>query len=109
MDKVSIEHFKKLNLVVGLVVECSAVAGSKKLLKLRVDLGSFGIRQILAGLKGFYDPDEMVGKKIVVVENLEPAKMMGEESQGMLLAVTSKDSVLILEPSKFCQPGDIIS
>lgn len=106
---VTIEEFKRINLVVGKILECEKVEKSKKLLKLKVDLGQYGIRQILAGLAGHYDPEEMVGKNIVVVENLQPAKLMGLESQGMLLAVSSGDSVFVLEPVRYCRPGDKVS
>lgn len=82
---VDIEEVRKLDLRVGQVLSAVAVPKSKKLLKLEVDLG-FEKRQILAGISQVYKPEEMVGKKIVVVANLKPATLMGLESQGMVLA-----------------------
>lgn len=79
------EYFSKIDLRVGKVVEASRVEGSRKLIKLIVDLGSER-RQIIAGLAEYYRPEELVGKYVVVVANMEPRRMFGLESQGMLLA-----------------------
>jgi len=86
------EQFMGVELVVGRVVECEAVPKSEKLLKLRVDLGeASGPRQILAGIAKAYAPEDLVGTELVVVANLKPAKLMGHESQGMLLAATDPE------------------
>ncbi|MCX7952793.1 MAG: methionine--tRNA ligase [Deltaproteobacteria bacterium] len=106
MEKISIEVFKKVNLVVGKIISCDDVPNSNKLYRMQVDLGPYGKRQILAGLKGFYDQKELEGKKIVVVENIEPAKIAGQVSEGMLLAVESNGSAYVLEPFFKCSPGD---
>ncbi len=100
-DLVDIEHFAKVKLRVGRIEAAEAVPKSKKLLKLQVDLGPLGKRQILSGISQFYAPDVLIGKKIIVVANLKPAMMMGQESQGMLLAGSSADGTIlrILEPS----------
>ena len=82
---VSRDYFAKLDLRVGKVVEAQRVEGSRKLIKLVVDLGSER-RQILAGLAEYYKPEELVGMFIVVVANMEPRTMFGLTSQGMLLA-----------------------
>ena len=79
------DDFKKVSLRVGVVQQAEAVEGSEKLLKLMVDIGG-ETRQIVSGIRKWYSPEQMVGKTIVVVVNLKPAKLFGIESQGMLLA-----------------------
>jgi len=88
---ISIDDFFKVELKVGEVLECEPVPKSEKLLKCKVDLGEEAPRQILAGMAQHYSPEEMVGKKIVVVANLKPRKMMGMESQGMICAASIGD------------------
>ena len=87
-DYITIDDFIKVELKVGEVLECERVEKSDKLLKCKVDLGEENPRQILAGMAQYYTPEEMVGKKIVVVANLKPRKMMGMESQGMICAAS---------------------
>ena len=80
----------KTELRVAKILECEKVAGSDKLYKLNVTLGSEE-RQIVSGIAKCYRPDELIGKKVAVVKNLAPAKIRGEESRGMLLASSHKD------------------
>ncbi|MEM1597613.1 MAG: methionine--tRNA ligase subunit beta [Pyrobaculum sp.] len=96
MAFITIDDFKRVELRVGKVVEASRVEGSKKLIKLVVDLGGEK-RQIVAGLAEHYQPEEMVGKYVVVVANLQPKKLMGLESQGMLLATCDRPVLLTIE------------
>jgi len=96
---ITINDFAKVQLVVGEIKSAEAVEGSKKLLKLSVDIGD-EIRTAVAGMREFYAPDEMVGKKVVFVANLAPAKIFGVESQGMVLAAESKDMVSLLTIDK---------
>ena len=94
---ISIDDFVKVELKVGEVLECEAVPKSEKLLKCKVDLGEKKPRQILAGMAQHHSPEEMVGKKIIVVANLKPRKMMGMESQGMICAASiGKDDKPVL-------------
>jgi len=94
---IDFEQFLGVELVVGRVVACETVPKSEKLLKIRVDLGEeAGPRQIVAGIAKAYRPEELVDTDIVVVANLKPAKLMGLESQGMLLAATDPDGRPIL-------------
>lgn len=86
-NSISIEDFMKVDLRVGKILSCERIPKSKKLLKMEVDLG-FEKRQILAGMAPYYLPEEMLGRRVVVVANLKPAKLMGIESQGMLLAAS---------------------
>jgi methionyl-tRNA synthetase len=88
-DLISIEDFMKIKLKVGKVLQAERVKGSKKLIKLIVDIGEE--RQIVAGIGEQYSPEELIGRSIVVLSNLKPAKLMGVESQGMLLAATGED------------------
>jgi len=94
---ISFEDFQKLDFRVGSVVGIERVEGSDKLLKLQVDLGpELGQRQLAAGIAKFYQPEEMVGKQIVVVVNLEPKVFKGLESQGMLLAADDGRPTLLV-------------
>lgn len=107
---ISFNDFSKLELRVGTVLEAEDVEGSEKLIKLKVDLGEdpstgSGPRQILAGVKQWYQPRDFVGKQVVVVANLEPRMMMGLESQGMMLAADSEGGPVFLSPPKRVPPG----
>jgi methionine--tRNA ligase beta chain len=101
------DDFAKVQLRVGTVVEASAIEKSKKLLKLQVDLGTER-RQILAGIKEHYTPEQMIGRQIVVVVNLAPREVMkGEFSNGMLLAASdpATGKVVVVAPSDVVSPG----
>ncbi len=101
---ITINEFAKVELKVGKVLEAERVEGSNKLIKLQVDTGE--TRQIVAGIGKEYSPEDLTGKKIIVVTNLKPAKLMGVESRGMLLAATDSDGVLsILTPEKEIKQG----
>lgn len=107
-EEITFETFQKIDLRVGQILEVEAVPKSKKLLKLTVDLG-FAKRTILSGISQFFeDPQELVGKKVVVVANLKPAKMMGLESQGMVIVAGLEKGIEMLQ-LKQAQPGDIVS
>ncbi len=94
-DKIEITDFTKVDLRVGLVKAAENIKGSKKLLKLEVDLGT-ETRQIVAGMAESYTPEAITGKKIVVIANLKPAKLMGVESQGMVLAAEAGGKAMLL-------------
>jgi methionyl-tRNA synthetase len=94
---IDIAQFGTVELKVGNVLACEAIPKSEKLLKLRVDLGEpGGPRQVLAGIAKVYTPEELVGTQVVIVANLKPAKLMGQESQGMVLAATDPEGRPIL-------------
>lgn len=101
---VAIEDLKKLDIRIGKIVSAEAIEGSEKLLKLQVDFGEFQ-RQILSGIAKFYTPAELVGKQCPFIVNLEPRKMMGLESQGMLLAAGVEGSAVLLHPDKEIPEG----
>jgi methionine--tRNA ligase beta chain len=83
---ISFDDFAKLDIRVGTVTDCVEKEGSDRLLRLTVDFGDEGTRNILSGIKQWYKPEDLKGKQFIFVLNLEPRKIMGEESQGMLLA-----------------------
>ncbi len=94
-ELITIDDFLNIKLRTAVVIEAEKVKKSKKLLRLQVDLGSEK-RQILAGIAEHYSPEDLVGKTVVVVANLKPAKLMGYESQGMLLAANAEDGKLAI-------------
>ncbi len=104
---ITIQDVAKVELRIGKVISAERVKKSDKLLCLQVDTG--GMRQIVAGIGKAYAPEDLISKKIVVVTNLQPAKLMGVESQGMLLAATGADGVpVILMPEKDVEQGSKI-
>jgi methionyl-tRNA synthetase len=105
--QITIDDFLKLDLRVATVKSCEVHPNADKLLKLQLDDGTPDGRQICAGLRGIYEPDDLVGKQIVVVANLAPRKMRGEMSQGMLLAASdeSHETVVIVGPHSSIDAG----
>jgi len=87
--QIDIEEFGRVKLVVGTVLTAERVPNSKKLVRIEVDLGEAAPRQVVAGIGNRYAPEQLVGRQIVVVANLKPAKLMGVESRGMLLAASA--------------------
>lgn len=104
---ITLDDFKKVEMKVGKVLAAERVDDSEKLLKLRVDIGSEK-RQIIAGIGSYYAPEELMGRNIIVVVNLEPRMLMGLESQGMLLAASCEGEISIIIPDKDVAPGSII-
>ena len=106
-ETVSFEDFEKLDIRVGLVKDCQKVKKSKKLLQFTIDDGSGTDRTICSGIAQFYDdPSALVGKRILFVANFEPRKMMGIESQGMILsAVDADESLSVVTTTKDVKPG----
>ncbi len=105
---VSIDDFGKIDLRIGTVITADPVPKSSKLLKLQVDVGSER-RQVVAGIAQHYRPEDLVGKSIVVVYNMQPAKLMGQESRGMLLAASdASGKLVILTPEKEIGSGSVV-
>ena len=102
--RINIDEFQKIDLRVALVLAAEAVPKSRKLLKLRVSLGAEE-RTVLAGIAEHYRPEDLVGKKVVVVANLAPAKLMGIESQGMVLAGEGGQGLGLVTPERDLPPG----
>lgn len=109
-ERIDIDYFMKVKLRVARIEHAEALPKSKKLLKLQLDLGPLGKRQILAGVALHYTPESLIGKKIVVVANLQPATLMGHESQGMLLAASNEDGskLVIVNPGDDMEPGSTV-
>ncbi|MDB6081353.1 MAG: metG [Chlamydiia bacterium] len=94
--EISIDDVRKLDLRIAKIISAERVPKSKKLLRLKVDTGN-GERTIVAGIGANFQPDEIIGKQVVIVANLQPATLMGVESQGMVLAASSGDVMQLLE------------
>lgn len=107
---ITFDDFAKIRLRVGKVVEATAHPNADKLLVLKVDLGDEH-RQICAGIRANYAPEQLVGKNIVMVANLAPRTMRGVESQGMLLAASNADrsKVIVLTPDDDIEAGSAVS
>ena len=109
--RISIDEFFKVELRVGRVVTAEAVPKSRKLIRLQLDTGG-ETRQILAGILGAYEPETLVGRRVVFVSNLKPAKLAGLQSDGMVLAASGEDNVPVLlsvEDPDQVQPGFKVS
>lgn len=103
-ELIGIEDFMKVELRIGKIVEAVRVEKSEKLIKLKVDIGA-ETRQVVAGIGKSYTPEELMGKSVVIVANLKPAKLMGIESQGMLLAGSNGDLLAVATFDRETKPG----
>jgi methionyl-tRNA synthetase len=103
-ELIGIEDFMKVELRAGKIVSAERVEKSEKLLKIMVDIGT-ETRQVVAGIGKSYSPEDLLGKSVVVVANLKPAKLMGIESQGMLLAASSDDLLGVATFDRETKPG----
>ena len=106
---IEFEDFQKLDLRVGTVKEVEKHPEADRLLLVRVDLGEGELRQVVAGIAEFFQPDDLVGRQVVVVANLKPRKLRKQVSQGMILAVKSGDGLQLLTPSAGVEPGSKVS
>jgi methionyl-tRNA synthetase len=108
---INYDDFAKLDLRVATVLECKPHPNADKLLVLQIELANGERRQICAGLRLFYQPEQLVGKQIVVVANLAPRQMRGEVSNGMLLASTDSTTgrVIIISPSEAVAAGSKVN
>lgn len=109
MEFIKFEDFQRLDLRVGEIKGCEEIEGADRLYKIKVDIGEE--RVIVAGIKPYYKIDELLGKKIVVIANLEPRRIKGILSHGMLLAATDEDTknVVLLTVDKDVRPGSKVS
>ena len=104
-SQITIEDFAKVKLKVARIFEAEPLEGSDKLMRLQVTIGEER-RQIIAGIRKDYSPEDLIGRQIIVVANLKPAKLRGAESQGMLLAATSEDGgAILLQPDREAPEG----
>jgi methionine--tRNA ligase beta chain len=108
-DLIQYPDFQKLDVRVGEVKSAEPVEGSKKLLKLMVDLGpDYGEVQILSGIATWYTPEQLIGNKYPFLANLEPKPMMGTTSNGMIFAVDDGEKAVLIPVDKFLQNGSLI-
>ena len=107
---VTYDDFARIELRVGTIRQATAMEKSRKLLKLQVELGNNELRQVLAGIKEHYTPEQLIGKQVILVANLAPRPMMGEVSHGMLLAATDSATgrVIVMSPSEPVAPGSTV-
>ncbi|VEJ06167.1 methionyl-tRNA synthetase [Helicobacter pullorum] len=103
------DDFTKIEIKVGTIIEAEILPKSEKLLKLKVDLGESRARQILAGIKAYYMPTDLIGKQVCVLANLKPAKLMGEISEGMILAAKDDEGLAFIMPQNQRKNGSQIS
>jgi len=103
----SYECFAKLDLRVATITAARPHPNADKLLLLQVKIDD-SERQIIAGIRGHYEPEALVGTQVIVLVNLEEAVIRGEESAGMLLAVGDGESVILLRPDRPCTPGAVV-
>jgi len=108
MENITFEEFKKMDLRIARVIEVQDHPDADKLYVLKVDLGS-ETRQIVAGIRAHYKKEELAGKDIVVITNLQPRTIRGIESRGMLLAAQDENGIHILIPEKSTKPGSPVS
>ena len=104
MDQITFEQFKQVEIRMGKVISCEKVEGADKLLKLQVDFGKFQ-RQVISGIAESFAPEDLIGKTLPFVINLEYRKFKGEESQGMLMAIDFDSKTILLEPSAEVPPS----
>jgi methionine--tRNA ligase beta chain len=88
LPSIDFEHFSKIDLRVATVTACELHPNADKLLKVTLDDGTENGRQVCAGIKAWYEPESLVGKQVIIVANLEPRKLRGELSEGMILAAS---------------------
>jgi len=104
-EEVSFEDFKRLDIRVGTITSVDRVKRAERLYRILVDLGTMGTRQTVSSLVGYYEPNDLVGKRIVFLTNLKQAKFSGEVSQGMLLAAEAEGKLALLTTDREIQPG----
>lgn len=108
MDLIGIEDFLKLDIRLAKIVSAERVEGSEKLLKLRVSIGEEE-KTLVAGIAKFYSPEELIGKKVLILANLKPRKIFGVESQGMVLALSDGESLSLIVPDRDIKEGSKVS
>lgn len=103
----TIDDFRKLELRIAQIKEVNDHPNADKLLVLTVDLGD-RVKQVVAGIKNFYSKEELIGKRVVLVDNLDPVIIRGVESQGMILAGSDESTLSVVSPDKELRLGSIV-
>jgi len=104
-NEITFEEFKKLDARVGTITQVERVPRTEKLYKILVDVGSLGVRQTVSSLVGYYEPEQLKGRRVVFLCNLKPTKFAGEVSQGMLLAAELEEKLALLTTDQEIQNG----
>lgn len=102
---ITLEEFQKLDLRIGKIIKAEKVPNTKKLINLEVEIGRGETRQIVAGMGEYLKPENLTGKNIVVLVNIEPRKFMGLESKGMILAADLEGKPILITPEEDVPPG----
>ena len=105
MPSVTFKEFQKMDLRVGKIIKAEKVPTTKKLLRMDVEIGQGETRQIVAGMAEHLTPEDLTGKNVIVLANLEPKEFMGLESKGMILAADLKGKPILLTPEEDTPPG----
>lgn len=110
MDEITIDEFFKIDLRVAKVIEVNEVEEADKLIQLKLDLGEFGEKNVFAGIKKHYEPENLLNKMVICVNNLKPREMRFGTSEGMILAASNEESgVYLVSPDTEALPGMKVS
>jgi len=107
--EITFEEFKKIDARVGTITNVDRLPRTEKLYRILVDLGPLGVKQTVSSLVGYYEPNELLGKRIVFLCNLKPTKFAGEVSQGMLLAAEEGEKLALLSTDREIPNGSRIT
>ncbi|HAM41610.1 MAG TPA: methionine--tRNA ligase subunit beta [Candidatus Omnitrophica bacterium] len=105
---VTVDEFKKIQLKIATVLSAELHPQADRLLLLKLDVGGGETRQVVAGIRGSYEPSSLIGKQVVVVANLKPATIRGVESQGMVLAASTETSLTLVTTDRPAQVGSLV-
>ena len=109
MDEISIDDFTKLDLRVAKITSAEAVEEADKLIKINLNIGDFGEKTVFAGIKKFYNPQDLIGKLVVWVNNLKNREMKFGTSEGMILASSNDEGVFLIGSESGAKPGDKVT
>tara|TARA_B100001248_G_scaffold102754_1_gene76495 strand:- start:2638 stop:2967 length:330 start_codon:yes stop_codon:yes gene_type:complete len=109
MDEISIDDFTKLDLRVAKITSAEAVEEADKLIKINLNIGDFGEKTVFAGIKKFYNPQDLIGKLVVCVNNLKNREMKFGTSEGMILASSNDEGVFLIGSESGAKPGDKVT
>ena len=109
MDEISIDDFTKLDLRVAKITSAEAVEAADKLIKINLNIGDFGEKTVFAGIKKFYNPQDLIGKLVVCVNNLKNREMKFGTSEGMILASSNDEGVFLIGSDSGAKPGDKVT
>ena len=109
MDEINIDDFTKLDLRVAKITSAEALEDADKLIKINLNIGDFGEKTVFAGIKKFYNPQDLIGKLVVCVNNLKNREMKFGTSEGMILASSNDEGVFLIGSESGAKPGDKVT